>query len=601
MTEPEKLTRRQRGIVAALAAAIAITRIYALSRSLWDWDEALFSIALRNYDVTVHHPHPPGFPLFVLAAKIVHLAIHNEFRAVQAVTLLGAIGLFPALFALARELRFPFAVAAGGAALYAFFPNVWIFGGTAFSDIPSTTLVLIACAYLLRGAREERALIIGAVLLGISAGFRTQNLLIGCAPALYATWACFRRQGTGDREQAPVTRRPSPVTLLLVITLGASIILISYAGAAYASANPPHGYLASIVGLRRYVRSVDSFLNPQRAPLRALVVDTFVSPARSGKFDYVIDAFAVLGLAATVRRFGTLMAVAMFLPFQLFTWLMLDPFSIGRYATAYLPLYALLAAAGAHVIAFFYVDVAVIAAIVVRLVTWTLPAVRTVRSGESPPVAAMRAILREHPQQLVFVHAGMWPWAAVYLPRADVITDEAKLPLDPRAANAPYVCEGVKIGGRIFQRPHGNLWNIVRQRYFEVTLTTVGAVWRFGDGWYDEEGEGKSLYRWMGARSATTLPPVGPRARLSLKFGIPSPLVRLAPALTVTLNGRVIDRVRCDAGEIAKSWDVDANANGANELVLSIDRVVNPLREHLGGDARDLGLRLDDYAWTAAR
>lgn len=601
MTEPEKLTRRQRWIVVALAAAIALTRIYALSRSLWDWDEALFAMGVRSYDVTQHHPHPPGFPLFVLAAKIVHLAVHNEFRAVQAVTLLGAIGLFPALFALARELRFPFAVAAGGAALYAFFPAVWIFGGTAFSDIPSTTLVLLACAYLLRGAREGRALIIGAILLGISAGFRTQNLLIGCAPALYATGGCFRRQGTGDREQAPVTRRPSPVTLIIAITLGASIILISYAGAAYASADPPRGYLASIAGLRGYVRSVDSFLNPQRAPLGALVFDTFVQPVRSGRFDYVVDAFAVLGFAATFRRFGTLMAVAMFLPFQLFAWLMLDPFSVSRYGTAYLPLYALLAAAGAHVIAFFYIDVAVIAAIVVRLAVWTLPAVRTVRAAESPPVAAMRAILREHPREAIFVHAGMWPWAAVYLPAANVVWDEQKLPLDPRVANAPYVCEGVKIGGRVFERPHGNLWRIVRQRYFEVTLTTVGAVWHFGDGWYDEEGEGKSIYRWMGARSATTLPPVGPRARLTLKFGIPSPLVRAAPVLTVALNGRVIDRVRCDTGEIAKSWDVDANANGANELVLSIDRVVNPLREHLGGDARDLGLRLDDYAWTAIR
>src|SRR5262249_22960885 len=154
------------------------------------------------------------------------------------------------------------------------------------------------------------------------------------------------------------------------------------AGAAYASADPPQGYLDSIGGLRAYVRSVDSFLNPQRAPLRALVFDTFVHPMRSGKFDYVVDAVAALGFIATVRRFGTLMAVALFLPSQLFPWLRLDPSSVARYAPAYLPLYALLAAAGVHVVAVFSVDVAVIAAIIVRLVVWTLPAVRSVRSGE---------------------------------------------------------------------------------------------------------------------------------------------------------------------------------------------------------------------------
>jgi hypothetical protein len=92
VTESGQLTRRQRSIVAVLTAAIAAACIYAISRSRWDWDEALFSVAVRSYDVVQHHPHPPGSPLFIAAAKLVHLAI-----------------------ALARALRFPFAVAAGGA------------------------------------------------------------------------------------------------------------------------------------------------------------------------------------------------------------------------------------------------------------------------------------------------------------------------------------------------------------------------------------------------------------------------------------------------------------------------------------------------------
>ncbi len=122
---PEPLTRTQRNIVIGIAVVVALTRIAALSRTLWDWDEALFCMGVREYDVPSHHPHPPGYPLFVAAAKLVRLVIHNDFRAVQAVVLIAACALFPALFALARELRFPFAVAAGGAALYAFFPNVW--------------------------------------------------------------------------------------------------------------------------------------------------------------------------------------------------------------------------------------------------------------------------------------------------------------------------------------------------------------------------------------------------------------------------------------------------------------------------------------------
>ena len=41
--------------------------------------------------------------------------------------------------------------------------------------------------------------------------------------------------------------------------------------------------------------------------------------------------------------------------------------------------------------------------------------------------------------------------------------------------------------------------------------------------------------------------------------------------MTVSLNGRVIDRFRCTAEETSKTWDVDANGNAPNELVLSTD------------------------------
>jgi hypothetical protein len=572
VTEQWPLTRRQRWIVAALTAAIALTRLYALSRSLWDWDEALFSAGVRAYDVTQHHPHPPGFPLFVLAAKLVHLLVRDEFRSVQAVTLLGAIGLFPALFFLARALRWPFAVAAGGAALYAFFPAVWIFGGTGFSDIPSTTIVLVASAFLLRDR-----VVIGAVLLGIVTGFRSQNLLIGCAPALWATCNRIRDRRLGE--------------LALAMSMGAAIILAAYAGAAYASADPPRGYLGAMANLRKYVHDVDSVFNPGREPLRVLFFDYFVHPIRSGRFDYVVDALAAIGFVANIRRFGAWMTLAMFVPFQIFGWLMLDPMSVSRYGTAWLPAYALFAAAGAHVMAVFWIDAALVAALIARLAWWTLPAVEIVRATDSPPAAAMQEIVRQHPAKPVYVHRSMAPFADVYLTGTVDVLHDKDLPFGDNL----YVCEGVR-PGRVYQRPLGALWNVVRHRYFAVTLTTLDRIWRFGDGWHDEEGEGTLSYRWMAGRSVTVLPPAGPRARLALTFAIPRPLVAQQPALTVTLNGRVLDRVRCTAETTSRTWDVDAIPNAPNELVLSIDRVLKP-----PGDVRELGLRLDAYSWTPRR
>ena len=51
------MSRREKQLVLALSLVIALTRLMALSRSMWDWDEGLFSVALHDYNVAAHH-HP---------------------------------------------------------------------------------------------------------------------------------------------------------------------------------------------------------------------------------------------------------------------------------------------------------------------------------------------------------------------------------------------------------------------------------------------------------------------------------------------------------------------------------------------------------------
>src|SRR5207248_2549943 len=82
-------------IVALLCAA---SRFLAMARTLWDWDEALFCLGMRSYDVTSHHPHPPGFPVFIGAAKLMRLIVHDDFRALQSLNLIAGVLLFPAVF-----------------------------------------------------------------------------------------------------------------------------------------------------------------------------------------------------------------------------------------------------------------------------------------------------------------------------------------------------------------------------------------------------------------------------------------------------------------------------------------------------------------------
>ena len=562
----EPLTRRQRNLVIAIAVIVALTRLLALSKTLWDWDEALFTLGVGDYDVPSHRPHPPGYPLFILAAKIVQVIVRDDFRAVQSVVLLASLALFPALFALARELRFPFAVAAAGAALCAFFPNVWYYGGTALSDIPSLVLVCFAAALLLRGCRERRAYVLGALMLGVAAGVRPQNLLIGLAPALVATW-CRRRAWRDVAAAAAV---------------GAAVVAASYAGAALASSSW-RDYLGICAIQSRYIREVDSYLNPGRPPLASLASAIFIHPMHAGRFDRLLAALAAIGLLLGLRRGGLL--VAMFLPIQLFTWLMLDMSNFSRYSIAFIPMYALLIAN-----AFVWMrawSALPVVAIVARLVWWTLPALNEVRRTESPSAAAMKSV---RASKTIYVHGGVAAFANVFLPgrNVTVVDKDEELPMTA----APYVREGATIapGARLFSRNRkSRLATFVRQHYFEVTVMRAADAAVFRDGWYGEENDGAAAWRWMSGRATMLLPPAGARARLSMHFHVPEDV---KPALTLQLNGRLVDRFVCAAGEVEKSWDVDARPGAPNELVLSIDHVAKP-----PGDPRQLGLQLFSYTW----
>ena len=151
------MTPLEKRFLLVVSIVVALTRFLAVARSLNDWDEGLFSMGVAEYDVNQHRPHPPGYPLFVAAAKAVHLLGVNEFRCLQVIVLLGACFLFPALVMFAREIGFDFATSMCGALIFTFLPNVWIYSGSGFSDVPAATLGIGACALLLRGRRDRRA------------------------------------------------------------------------------------------------------------------------------------------------------------------------------------------------------------------------------------------------------------------------------------------------------------------------------------------------------------------------------------------------------------------------------------------------------------
>jgi len=459
---PAPLAPRERLAAWLLALAVAVTRWPAVSLTLWDWDEALFALGVRRYDVFLHHPHPPGFPLFIGAAKVlVKLFALDAFRAVQTVTVIASLFVFPAMFFLARELRLRPFTAFAAPLLLAFFPNVWLFGGTGFSDVPSLVLALVACALLLRGGRSDRAFLAGAVVLGIAAGFRPQNLLIGAVPFVIGAAASLR---VGRRARAAAV-------IFAGGSIVATIVIASYATAAIESGGLIV-YREALSWHEHYIRTTDSFLAPRHPGLIAVFDDFFLRPYRAWPLNIAISLLALLG---AVRR-RPYLTMAVFGPFLLFAWLFLDFHSASRFSIAYMPLFAVLAAEGIPE----PLRRLTLTAVLALSILWTWPALRIVHTTPSPPAAALTALPRlAAPTTPIYLDNRLLAQADYFVGRGVLVTN-----VDPRihrvtigpAVRVPkgaiLLREGASIapGALNFIRERGHLEGIVRVRYFEVAV-----------------------------------------------------------------------------------------------------------------------------------
>jgi hypothetical protein len=585
---PEPLTPRQRTLALVVALVCAATRFLAMARSLWDWDEALLCLGMRAYDVTQHHPHPPGFPAYIALGKLVRFIVPSDFRALQSINLLAAVLLFPAVFLLARELRLRFETAVIAATLFAFLPNVWFYGGTAFSDIPSIVLVTFAATFLFRGVRDRNAYWLGTLLLALAIGIRPQNLLIGLVPGIVATWK----------------RRPFEIVIALLI--GIAVTGAAFGGAIYATGTWD-GYLTAVRHHSDYIARIDSFRAPTRPPLWRLADRFFVKQYQSPPLSVITSLFVIASIIGSIRdRSRSMLFNALcFAPFAVFAWLMLDRFSVSRFSIGYQPMFALFAADGiARVARNVRAQVVASALLIGAFIAYTLPALTPVRNEISPTVSAVSTTMRDvdlrHGQ--LFVAYSMVPFLQYFAPDVPFVRvmDDGALPLTP-SRDAWLLAEMTEADpeGFFFHRDRGHLWNIARRHYFEVFLKRIEQHAQFGPGWYGPEQAGMDEWRWMTTRSTTILPAAHGPTQLRLLLNVPSESLPYRPRLTIRLNGQILETMDVAQTEIQRDYRVTPAA-AANTLELAIDDTTPRPPPPPSTDPRDLRMSLRFLSWGKA-
>lgn len=581
---PAPLTSRQRTIFWIVALVCALSRFASMARSLWDWDEALFALGMRDYDVTRHHPHPPGFPVYIAAAKALRLVVDTDFRALQAVNLIAGFLVFPAAFLLARELRMRFETSLVAAALLTFFPNVWFFGGTAFSDVPSIVLVVFAAAFLLRGARSRRDYFIGTLLLALAIGIRPQNLLVGLVPGAVATW----KRGWRDAAAA--------------LLIGIAVVGLSY-GAAIRATGSYEAYMTTVRAHADYISRIDSFRSPGRPPLWRIFDRFFLKQYQSPLLSIITSIFVVISVVGAIRSRdrGMMMNFLTFAPFAAMAWLMLDRYSISRFSIGYAPMFAVFAADGIERASrgSTRIFAAMGALLVGGFIVWAAPAFTPVRNEVAPSVRGVEAAVQRIDPRFhrLFVGYSMTPFMEYFAPQLPMVRtlDDRGIPL-ATVPNSWLLAEVTKTRpeGLVFRRERGPLWNIARRHYFDVVLKPLQPRRQafFESGWHAPEISGMDQMRWMEQRSVTVLPPASGEVLLRLLFHLPEEMV--GAKFTIALNGKTLETVTLDRTEITRDYEVTpAEANQPNRLELVSDRAVEQ-------DGRQVSIRLRYLSWGPA-
>jgi hypothetical protein len=177
-----------------LAGLTAASRIPFTSRVLPTWDAVQFALALREYDVVKHQPHPPGYILYVAAGRGLDALLGDPARSLGFISVAASALTVFLVYRLAWQLygRAAAMLAAAGLALS---PLFWFHGVIGLSYAAEAALATLV-AWLGWRARDGGigAVLWSALALGLAGGVR-QSILVVLGPLWLAmVWTASRRR-----------------------------------------------------------------------------------------------------------------------------------------------------------------------------------------------------------------------------------------------------------------------------------------------------------------------------------------------------------------------------------------------------------------------
>ncbi len=570
------------------AIVIFASRIAIAPRTFWEHDEILFAQGVQSFEPLKFHPHPPGYPLYILLAKFVNLFAHDVFTSLVWISIVSCVVGFIALARLFRHLIGDADAAVAGAMLVYFAAAMLVHSVLPMSDSPAfafAALTLLAIVHL-REETHERAAILTGIAASCAIGIRPQ-LLIPLAPVLLVALAEMRRQ----------RQRVASVVSFSFVSFLWFLPLVDAAG----------GFGPLMAWERKqadYVAVHDAAASRGLYSAAGIFTRFVIHPWGSKYVTLPLLFFMAFGLIEVVRRRNRrMLPLALFTAVQLaFELKSMDPADGVRYSIPILPLVALIAVCGLAAIArsaqLRVIPWAGVAFIAGLSLWYASPIINARTTGASPPAAAAAYAARTlPPNTIVLFEWSVRPHAEYLFAQFHPMQIEAGLRELYDRPGVPVVL--FSNGGsrdpeaKTFSWPANDAYGkLTRNFYRVVSLEPIPPPRRYlplrGVYALERTNEGES-WRWLAKEAEIRLPHShGSHVQLSFRLSPDSPYE--TNDLTLFVNGAEAGKVTARRGATVVA-DLALPPGDADLRILAAQSFSPDAIIH-NGDARTLSTQL---------
>ncbi len=195
-TAPSASTPALRRAAIAAAALALLVRIPFAAERLWDHDSVQFALGVEAYDLAAHHPHPPGYPLWIGVLKALAALGIDPLHGMVGLAILGGVIGAGWMVLLAGRLAPEEARVRTGlfaAALYVFDPLLWFYGELPLIYALEGGVTVVLAWAALRMEEGRGRFLLACALFALAGGLRQSTVVLLAPLFLFGVFRTWRR------------------------------------------------------------------------------------------------------------------------------------------------------------------------------------------------------------------------------------------------------------------------------------------------------------------------------------------------------------------------------------------------------------------------